>query len=83
MKRASRRNWLAGPRAGGPGLTGRRVEGLGLRGNEWRDGCMEDERTAAVPWDGFESRRLIRLAVDRAFVAVREEVENNGKLGRI
>ena len=30
MKRASRRNWLAGPRAGGPGLHGRRVEGLRL-----------------------------------------------------
>ena len=30
MKRASRRDWLAGPRAGGPGLTGRRVEGLRL-----------------------------------------------------
>ena len=32
MKRASRRDWLAGPRAGGPGLTGRRVEGLRLAG---------------------------------------------------
>ena len=32
---------------------------------------------------GFEVRRLIRLAVDRAFFAVREEVENTGKLGRI
>ena len=32
MKRASRRDWLAGPRAGGPGLPGRRVEGLRLRG---------------------------------------------------
>ena len=30
MKRASRRDWLAGPRAGGPGLHGRRVEGLRL-----------------------------------------------------
>ena len=32
MKRASRRDWLAGPRAGGPGLFGRRVEGLRLVG---------------------------------------------------
>ena len=31
MKRASRRDWLAGPRAGGPGLFGRRVEGPRLR----------------------------------------------------
>ena len=59
------------------------VEWRVLRGPESRDGFIEAEMTASLPLAGFEVRRLIRLAVDRAFFAVREEVENTGKLGRI
>ena len=38
---------------------------------------------ATLPLAGFEVRRWLRLAKDRALLTVREEVENTGALGRM
>jgi len=54
-----------------------------LRGPQRRDGFIEVEMAATLPLANFEVRRLIRLAEEAAFLTVREEIENKGKLGRI
>ena len=54
-----------------------------VRGPEERDGFIEAEMAATLPLAGFEVRRWLRLAKDRALLTVREEVENTGALGRM
>ena len=54
-----------------------------VRGPEERDGFIEAEMAATLPLAGFEVRRWLRLAKDRALLTVREEVENTGPLGRM
>ena len=54
-----------------------------VRGPEERDGFIEAEMATELPLAALAVRRVMRLAVDRAFFTVREEVENIGKLGRI
>ena len=54
-----------------------------VRGPEERDGFIEVEMATELPLAALAVRRVIRLAVDRAFFTVCEEVENIGKLGRI
>ncbi len=79
----------------GPASEAERANGMGWHGEATRvvwevvqdaqkkRGFIHAEMAAMLPMAGLAVRRLIKMADDRPFFTVREEVTNKNKLGRI